>query len=400
MCFLLFSKFLCTRTEIFFRLYMCGLDNLCYICALFVPVHSIIALMTIKDIAKKAGVSRGTVDRVLHNRGSVSESKRLKVQEIIDRMDFRPNVHASLIASAKPRKIVCLIPQFTVGDIWDLTAKGVGSAAQEVKNLGVSVELMTYNQYDADSFNATCDALLEHRPDGVVVAPIFRSGTFNLVKRLSALDVPYVYIDTKLDDDGYLEFFGLPMYQSGYLGGRLLTENYEDLISEIINVKIIRDKNSLSDPTMVRSSGFMDYIHENLPQTNVKTVWINPLDKNETFAALDSVLDGESVSSRTTGRKTAGKFLITFNSRVHLVADYIRERKISGCRVVGYDMLEKNLQALRDGTVSCLIAQHSDTRAALAVRSLAEYLVLGHPILRRDNYSMMDILNSCNCDYY
>lgn len=379
---------------------MCGLNELCYICAIFVLGHSIVALMTIKDIAKKAGVSRGTVDRVLHNRGSVSESKRLKVQEIIDRMDFRPNEHASFIASARPRKIVCLIPQFTSGDIWDLTAKGVDSAAQEVKSLGVSVELMTYNQYDADSFNATCDALLEQRPDGVVVAPIFRSGTFNLVKRLSALGIPYVYIDTKLDDDGYLEFFGLPMYQSGYLGGRLLTENYEDKIREIINIRIIRDKKSLSDPTMVRSSGFMDYIHENLPHATVKTVWINPLDKDETFATLDSVLGGETMPAQTNGRKAVSKFLITFNSRVHLVSEYIRERKICGCRVVGYDMLEKNLQALRDGTVSCLIAQHSDTRAALAVRSLAEYLVLGHPILRRDNYSMMDILNNCNCDYY
>lgn len=356
--------------------------------------------MTIKDIAKKAGVSRGTVDRVLHNRGSVSESKRLKVQEIIDKMDFRPNEHASLIASAKPRKIVCLIPQFASGDIWDLTAKGVESAAKEVKSIGVSVELMTYNQYDADSFNATCDALLDAQPDGVIVAPMFRSGTFNLVKRLSARNIPYVYIDTKLDDDDYLEFFGLPMYQSGYLGGRLLTENYESQIREIINVRIIRDKNSLSDPTMVRSSGFMDYIHENLPHAAIRTVWINPLDKEETFATLDGVLGGGREQATMSGAKSVNKFLITFNSRVHLVAEYIRERKISGCRVVGYDMLEKNLQALRDGTVSYIIAQHSDTRAALAVRSLAEYMVLGHPILRRDNYSMMDILNNCNCDYY
>lgn len=350
--------------------------------------------MTIKDIAEKAGVSRGTVDRVLHNRGSVSEKKRQRVQAIIDEMDFHPNEHASLIASAKFRKIVCLIPQFAQGDIWDLTAKGIDSAAKEVSGIGVSVELMTYNQYDADSFNATCDALLDAQPDGIVVAPMFRSGTFNLVKRLSARGIPYVYIDTKLDDDDYLEFFGLPMYQSGYLGGRLLTENCERQISEIINVRIIRDKNSLSDPTMVRSSGFMDYIHEHLPQVKVKTVWINPLNKEERFAVLDGALGGgtESASGR--------KFLISFNSRIHLVADYIRERGIKDCRIVGYDMLEKNLQALRDGTVSCIIAQHSDTRAALAVRSLAEYLVFGHPILRRDNYSMMDILNSCNCDYY
>lgn len=347
--------------------------------------------MTIADIAKKAGVSRGTVDRVLHNRGNVAEDKRLKVQKIIDELGFRPNEHASFIASSRPRKIVCLIPGYSAGDIWDLTARGFASAAPEVKNIGVSVEVMTYDQYNFESFSRTCSELLERQPDGVVVAPMFRSGTFNLVMRLSALGIPYVYIDTKLDDDGYLEFFGLPMYQSGYLGGRLLTENAEKEIREIINVRLLRDKDSLSDPTMVRSAGFMDYIHEHLPGCHISTAWINPLDREETFRALDKAFSASPLPR---------KYVIMFNSRVHLVASYIRERHLEDCRVVGYDMLDQNLQALRDGTVDYIIAQHSDTRAAQAVRSLAEHLVFGRPVTRRDNYSMMDILNNCNCDYY
>lgn len=39
---------------------------------------------TIKDIARMAGVSAGTVDRVLHNRGDVSEKSKEKVQKVLD----------------------------------------------------------------------------------------------------------------------------------------------------------------------------------------------------------------------------------------------------------------------------------------------------------------------------
>lgn len=46
---------------------------------------------TIKDIAKMAGVSKGTVDRVLHKRGKVSESADAKVKRVLNEIDFQPN---------------------------------------------------------------------------------------------------------------------------------------------------------------------------------------------------------------------------------------------------------------------------------------------------------------------
>lgn len=49
---------------------------------------------TIKDIARMAGVSAGTVDRVLHNRGDVSAASREKVQKVLDEIDYHPNMFA------------------------------------------------------------------------------------------------------------------------------------------------------------------------------------------------------------------------------------------------------------------------------------------------------------------
>ncbi len=51
--------------------------------------------ITIKDIAKLAGVSVGTVDRVLYNRGSVSEASRTAIEKAIEKMEYKPNIHVS-----------------------------------------------------------------------------------------------------------------------------------------------------------------------------------------------------------------------------------------------------------------------------------------------------------------
>ena len=50
--------------------------------------------MTISEIAKKANVSIGTVDRVIHNRGRVSKETEQLVKKIIAESNFEPNQYA------------------------------------------------------------------------------------------------------------------------------------------------------------------------------------------------------------------------------------------------------------------------------------------------------------------
>ena len=55
----------------------------------------------IKDIAERAGVSVGTVDRVLHNRPNVSPKAREKVEAALKEVDYHPNMYASALAYNK-----------------------------------------------------------------------------------------------------------------------------------------------------------------------------------------------------------------------------------------------------------------------------------------------------------
>lgn len=55
----------------------------------------------IKDIARLADVSVGTVDRVIHGRSGVSEASKKRVEEILKQLDYQPNMYASALASNK-----------------------------------------------------------------------------------------------------------------------------------------------------------------------------------------------------------------------------------------------------------------------------------------------------------
>ena len=70
----------------------------------------------IQDIADRANVSTGTVDRVLHNREEVSEKTRKKIMEIIEELNYRPNLLAQRLASDKIYKLAILIPKYSKKD--------------------------------------------------------------------------------------------------------------------------------------------------------------------------------------------------------------------------------------------------------------------------------------------
>lgn len=60
-------------------------------------------MATIKEIAALAGVSRGTVDRVLNHRGSVNPETASKIEEIAKALDYRPNKAGITLAAQKKK---------------------------------------------------------------------------------------------------------------------------------------------------------------------------------------------------------------------------------------------------------------------------------------------------------
>ena len=344
--------------------------------------------MTIKEIARQTGLSKGTVDRVLHNRGEVSRKSYDKVMQYIRESGYTPNVHASLLASGQDRQIAVLLPHQESGSFWDLSQAGLEKAEENLHGMGLAVRRFGYDQFDIESFRQACSDMILSRPDGVLIAPMFRAETALLTRRLQEASIPYAYIDSKLEEDGYMAYFGMPMYQSGYLCGDLLSDGQP--VSEAVIVRIRRDKTHQSDPTVNRRAGFMDYMLEHHPGCRIHSLFIDPADPGENQRTLEAFFASHP----------GVRHIVMFNSRIHLIVDFLEKNALEHCRVIGFDNLALNIEALKRGTVTLLIAQRPDEQVRLAIQALADKIVFKRDPVHRDHYMPMDILNRYNVDYY
>ena len=149
----------------------------------------------------------GTVDRVLHNRGEVSAKSREKVEKVLRERNNQPNIYASALASKKRYTFVTLLPESNEGEYWSDIKKGVDQAAHEFLDLNISVEQIFFNQYDSTSFEKAIETVLKLAPDAVLLAPIFKEQSISLAKQLEIQEIPYVLIDSDMEEIHSLAYF-------------------------------------------------------------------------------------------------------------------------------------------------------------------------------------------------
>ena len=100
----------------------------------------------IKDIAERAGVSVGTVDRVLHDRPNVSKPARDKVEKALKEMNYQPNVYASALAYNKSYTFYLLIPKHESEAYWEEIEEGAKKCEDTRRDFHIDVEIRFYER--------------------------------------------------------------------------------------------------------------------------------------------------------------------------------------------------------------------------------------------------------------
>jgi len=343
----------------------------------------------IKDIAKQANVSIGTVDRVLHNRTEVSKTTREQVLKIIDESGYTPNVLARSLSSKVYYTIAVLIPDPTNIAYWEKPLEGIKAAAREIKKFNFEIQITTFDYSTENSFLEKANEILESNPSGFIFAPVFYDSSLKMIEKCDQLKIPYVFIDVFIDNCKNLAYFGQNSVQSGYLAASLMSYCLDKRINHIYIVKPLNPSAPVYHLSL-RDKGFGSFFKSELnQQAIVHSVEVDISSPSILVESLDAIFSSD--------QKPSGLFVA--NSRVHLVARYFENNNIKDVILIGYDLLEQNVEYLEKGIIQFLICQKPEEQGYKGVFSLFNHLFLKKPVDKL-NYSPIDIIMKENIEYY
>lgn len=343
----------------------------------------------IKDIAKMADVSVGTVDRVIHGRSGVSEASRKRVEEILKELDYQPNMYASALASNKKYAFACLLPQHEEGEYWTDVEAGISKALATYSDFNIAISTAYYDPYDYRSFEATAQQVSEQNPDGVLFAPTAPQYTKPFTDELGRRHIPYIYIDSNIREEPALSFFGQNSHKSGYFAARMLMLLAGENAEEIVIFRKINEGVVGSNQQVRREIGFRKYMGENHPDCRI---W--ELDLHAKRDSEDSQMLSQFFRNHPTVKNG-----ITFNSKAYIIGEYLQKQGMTDFNLMGYDLLRRNVECLKQGSIFFLIAQQPTLQGFNGIKTLCDHLILKKEV-ERENYMPIDLLTKENIDFY
>jgi len=170
--------------------------------------------VTIRDVARKAGVSPGTVSRAINNSSLVNEETRRRIMEVVGELNYTPNLVARRLSIGKTLAIAVIVPFFTRPSVMERLNGVVSSLAQS------EYDLVIHN-IETPEQRATCFKTIPHRQqaDGVLIISL--SPTDQETPQLAGADVPVVLIDA--DHPALTMFHRLTV--DNVAGGQTATEH-------------------------------------------------------------------------------------------------------------------------------------------------------------------------------
>ncbi len=173
--------------------------------------------VSIRDVARLAGVSHQTVSRVINDHPSLRPETRDRVQAVIDQLSYRPNPIARALGGARSRTIGVLASH---GTQWGPSA-AIQGIEQAARVAGHTVIITNLSSTDPRAIRDALAIHVQHKVDGlVIIAPQTR--TLNEIDEL-ALELPYVMLHSRAADDEH------ELFVDQVAGARAVTRHLLDL---------------------------------------------------------------------------------------------------------------------------------------------------------------------------
>lgn len=190
--------------------------------------------VTVKDLAEASGVSRGTVDRVLHDRGSVRPEVALRIRALAREMGYVPNRAGRALAGMHRRYLVgVLLP--SIGNVFfDDVLEGIGTATREFADMGVDVVIRKIQGYDEEEHLKAIEELSSRGCAALCIATISTPRIAAKINEISASGVHVVLVNSDVEGANRLCYVGSDYLKAGRTSAGMLS-----LISRFDKLRIL-----------------------------------------------------------------------------------------------------------------------------------------------------------------
>jgi LacI family transcriptional regulator len=326
--------------------------------------------MTVHEIADLAGVSIGTVDRVIHKRSRVSAATRAKIEAIIEQYQFTPNPIARGLKRKRPFRFCAFLPRRDQdAGYWGQIIAGIERAADEIKLLGAETEIIEYDRYNPEAFEKTSMAVGAGRQEGLLFAPIMQKRTRPFIERISAEKIPFIFVDSDMPGTEPLCVIGQDSFNGGYLAGRL----FHLFAGKVTMPAAVLDAHGDDYNITRRREGFLSYAEKNGFPVIVR--------EYSDYGSGD--ISTEKIAQFLKEQRNLSGLFIT-NCMAHRAAEAVKQRrKKQPFLLVGYDLIPSNRQFLLQGHINAIISQRPEEQGREALLTLFRSVALGQIVEKR-----------------
>ena len=337
--------------------------------------------VTIKDIATRAGVSRGTVDRVIHNRGNVAPYLKQHIENVITELGYKRNIIASQLVRNKTLNIALVLPHPAEEIYWTLPHLGIEEAVEEYTHLGIKIFPQYFNLAQSASFKNAVNQIQWDEIDAIILAPIYKQESLQFLDTNKAIDKPIICINTDLGNHlDQVYYVGQDSYKSGLLAGKLFDLTIENQSS----ILMIRIGKQFEDPEHYskKEQGIRDYFAANVKSISIQSIELH--DYSNISYMQEELLTYLDLSAEK-------HHIFIPNSKAYRLIQIMDTSTLSKTQVIGFDLITENMSELQKGNIHFIINQNPRKQGFLAVKSIINKVILGQDLLKTQ-YVPLDII--------
>ena len=313
--------------------------------------------ITIERIAELANTSRGTVDRVLNNRGRVAPEVEKRIRRVVEETGYRANASARATALSGKTFEIGVILGSKGNNFFDLVQNGMEAAASRLEDSNLVFLYRSVSLFDEDDVLKAIGEFKERNVSALVISAVF---TPSIQYALSDYKGEIVAISLDLPIKK-LCYVGPDYSNSGALAANVLSLMFGDRKGNVLAIA-----GSLRHPGQKER---MKSFEAKLPSTLTITDIVENLDNDE-------------VSERVVKEaclKEVPDAVYFCGAGVEGGLRALKEMSLSPV-IVATDLSDGVVEGLHDGSVAAAITQHAYTQGVRVVEIVHDALIARRPV--------------------